>query len=479
MLLLYQRLFQELNQEIPYAAWKGCHELYIALEGKANVDILIDPDYQDRFQRLMCEYGFVHAEYKQLSFPLVEHYYCYDKMLDQIGHLHVYYGLVTGESHTKSYHIPLEKEFLSRRFMNDYGIYELSYCDQAVVHAIRHYMKISSLLGYLFWARERPDYVQEYDYISNGLISQAGGATSRVASIDLLTFNFGQLPMTVSISAYLDARRRISQLAHYRRLGTFEALFQSLYNFAVRVLIKIFRVGKRLDKGIVFAISGVDGSGKSSLVKDLSKWLQDDFDVVTVHLGRPTPTMLTLLLYPFLFFYHLIQDRKAASLAIPTERTRINRVPRHTIMFATRQLALAYERYQLARHARQRADSGWIVISDRYPSNSDGKMDSPKLKVGTFKPLNQFAKAERALYGYMPNADVVIWLDVTPETAIERNQQRVKRGKETDAEIFYRHKNNQQLDFRTKQTVIVDANHDYDTVLRNVKRILWELLNER
>jgi len=318
MLGLYTNLFKWLNQEIPYAVWKACHELRVALDGQGDIDLLVDLEHRKRFIELVRDHGFVRAEFNSLKFPFVEHYYGFDKEAGKICHLHVYFKMVTGESHLKSYSIPIEHEILSNKFLNSLDVYEASFGDQALIYSMRHYIKRASLAGFLFWAHEKKDYIDEYDYIRSGL-SSAGRDYSHPDNDNLhCVFNFQSINMATRLSGYRRAKDTISSISSFRRFKAIEAALKSLYNFGVRLFYRAFRVRKRLDNGFVLAISGVDGSGKSSMVKELHAWLSNYFDVDVLHLGKPTPRGVTLPLRPLIFLYRIFKGKHRDNYNDPT-----------------------------------------------------------------------------------------------------------------------------------------------------------------
>jgi thymidylate kinase len=476
MLRVYVNLFNRLNQEIPYAVWKACHELWMAVEGKGDIDLLVDLKYQERFQEIVRDHGFVHAQFNSLNFPFIEHYYGFDKESGKICHLHVYFKMVTGESHIKSYHIPIEHEILGNRFLNSLNLYEASYSDQALIYSMRHYMKRASLMGFLFWAYEKKDYLDEYDYIRCGLDSdqddsQSGDNGLRTA------FDFHRLDMGTGLSGYRSAKDKMLSISGYRRFNAMEAAWRSLHNFGVRLFYRIFRVRKRLDNGLVLAISGVDGSGKSSMVRELHGWFGKHFDVDVLHLGKPSPTGVTLILRPLLFMYRVFKGKNRDNLDDPTDYSSAGALKKKNgFVWGVRYLALAFERYKLAHKAHELAGKGAIVICDRYPTLSPGKMDSPRIGSGGSRLVKIMKHYELQLYERLPKANSLIFLDVSMEEAIKRNRARIKKDKETDDEIAFRHKENQGIDYSADQVFFVNANRDYKSVLKSLKSITWECL---
>lgn len=477
MLRVYSKLLKQLNEEIPYVVWKACHDLTSSLNGQGDIDLLVDLDYKELFQRLIRAHGFVYAEFNALKFPFVCHFYGYDEETGKICHLNVYYKLVTGETHLKSYHLPFEKDIIGNRFLNSKNVYESSYRDQAFIYSLRHFMKRASLISFLFWAYEKKDYQEEYAYISQGL-NQAIADNSWTDENNLYSvFDFHHLDMDMNFSEYFRARDKVSYIRPFRRFNAVEAAWRSIYNLGIRLFYKAFRVRKRFDKGLVLAISGVDGSGKSSMVAELHEWFGRDFNVRILHLGKPSAVPLTFLLRPFLFIYRALKGKNKDNYDDSTDYSSdTGQKKRNGLLWAARYVALAYERYSLACTARDLAGKGEIVICDRYPTNSPGKMDSPRIGPGGSALVKKMRTNELNLYAQVPKADGLMFLEVSREEAIKRNRARTKKDKETDGEIAFRHKENQGLNFCARKVFFVDANHDYNSVLKSLKAIAWSCL---
>jgi hypothetical protein len=76
-----------------------------------------------------------------------------------------------------------------------------------------------------------------------------------------------------------------------------------------------------------------------------------------------------------------------------------------------------------------------------------------------------------------PEADLLLFLDVSVEEAKKRNRLRKKANKETDEEIELRHKVNQNLSFKTLNYKNINANNNYETVLNGIKEEVWHELS--
>lgn len=477
MLGIYKSLFKQLNMEVPYVVWKACHALHAALNGHGDIDLLVDLQCRDQFQRHLRDHGFARAWYTSLNFPFVEHYYGYDEETGGMGHLHVYYKMVTGESHVKSYQLPLEKEVIANRFLNSEGVYEAAYSDQAFIYTIRHYMKRSSLFGFLLWAYEHRDYHEEYGYIKGGLES-LGESISIDEKISYeKEVDFDKIDLGTNVSGYWEARRKKPVFDRYRRFGRGKALLMNLYYFVLRLYFRAFRVKKKIETGRVIAVSGVDGSGKSSMVQELQSWFGKNFHIKVMHLGRPSPTIITFPLRPALFIYRLLRGGNENDKSVDNDTPRFSLTYNKGFVWAVRYLALAYERFALARRAEKLAGKGAIVVCDRYPTLSPGKMDSPRISSGGSKLVEWMRQGELYFYKHVPKADALIFLDVSEGVAITRNRGRIKEDKESDEGISRRHQENQGLDYCAKRMFVIDADCDYEIVLQSVKSMAWEFIS--
>jgi thymidylate kinase len=140
---------------------------------------------------------------------------------------------------------------------------------------------------------------------------------------------------------------------------------------------------------------------------------------------------------------------------------------------------LAWDRLVLAVRVRRHAVAGRIVVCDRYPSAMVGAMDSARLCApaqpdGRDRLLGLLAGLENRIYRRMPAPDLVIRLTVPVEVAIERNRERVKKGKESDAYVRHRHTAAIVPAFPAAKTIEVNSDQSQAQTIREVRRIVWE-----
>lgn len=199
------------------------------------------------------------------------------------------------------------------------------------------------------------------------------------------------------------------------------------------MLVKRFRRRRDLvlqTGGMIVALVGPKASGKSTIAHALETRLGSHLDVVRIHAGKPPATALTLL--PRLLI-------PAARLLFSKERTgeyekpERRREKRYSLLYVLRMAMLAYERRKLLSWALRTATAGSVVISDRYPSESTGAIDSCCFDDATLEqcgsPLRRWLmRQERALYKGLPRPDLLLCLEAPIETTIERDARRLKKG---------------------------------------------------
>ncbi|MGR2737573.1 hypothetical protein ACUY1T_03875 [Billgrantia sp. Q4P2] len=193
--------------------------------------------------------------------------------------------------------------------------------------------------------------------------------------------------------------------------------------------------------GRILVISGIDGAGKSTVVENLAARLGTTEQVARVSGGKPQAAWMEALRL------RLRRDKgnggRCGDRVQSRNKTRI-------VRDALPSLVLAVLRWRLSRHARRLACSGVTVVADRWPTLEHGKMDGPKIDrdLPGFKGdvLRLLAGWESAIYRHVEPADIAFYLVVDEQTAILRNAQRVKAGKESTQDIIRRYHDN--LDFQ-------------------------------
>jgi thymidylate kinase len=87
---------------------------------------------------------------------------------------------------------------------------------------------------------------------------------------------------------------------------------------------------------------------------------------------------------------------------------------------------------------------------------------------------NQLARLEARLYQQMPPPDIALRLTVALETAKQRNRDRIKPGKESDAYLESRHRQSREWQRAGTQTIYdVDTGKSLPETILEVKKRIW------
>jgi thymidylate kinase len=234
--------------------------------------------------------------------------------------------------------------------------------------------------------------------------------------------------------------------------------------------------------GAIIAFVGPEATGKSTLIKEMHKWLGEHFAVEQIHAGKPPSTLLSFLpnlVVPALrsLLPNYRSTRIEARYTYQEDEEKSDSV--YPLFFAIRSALLGYDRRTLLTRAYSRAANGNIILSDRYPSSSPGATDSPQLaRVSLPKdkyPIRQrLAKYENQMYKEIAPPDLVISLSVPLEIAIVRNK---NRGKEEPEELLrLRHAQASSLAFDKTTVLKVNTDQPLEETLLEVKKAIWNTL---
>jgi hypothetical protein len=142
---------------------------------------------------------------------------------------------------------------------------------------------------------------------------------------------------------------------------------------------------------------------------------------------------------------------------------------------------LAHERRKLLFRALRAATSGAIVISDRYPSDIIGAIDSSCFDREALENSNSrlkrwFMAKEHALYRALPEPWLVLRLVAPIETAIKRDAERMKRGGPNSDAVRRRWGLETCAEFTAASTVLIDTDRQLDETIRAAVRAVWDTL---
>ena len=475
MLELCDRFFTFLNrQDIRYCHWKSNEHLDAALSGKTDLDILIHTDDKEAFHAAIIAYDFkCILSQPNKQFPGLVDYLGFDATTGAFVHLHVHYRLLLGQRYIKNHHLPLESlifDNLDRKMGVNIPCTEI----ELILLVVRAHLKtdLISLAKHAIKGMMGKRYTAFPRDIENEL--RALYRKSDPEKFARLLHESG-LPLSEGwCSQFLDRLSHdklrfyhillghlviLNQLRPYKRssgIGIYFAFFR-LYISSLP-FVGYFRSPKRktlIGPSKVFAIVGADGSGKSTLIRDLVKWLSWKLTVNQYYYGIPKNwiTSLNSLLV------RLFKKLRMASIA--------------TFVVNVFWLYVAKYRKSVSDEILKDADIGKVVLTDRFPMldfrNMKEPMDNPRIDASRGSLAKTFRKLEESYYDGIELPDRIFVLQVDIEELRKRKTDITLEQHQLKAiavsSVSSRH-----------QVITINANKPYNDVLLEVKRHIWRAL---
>jgi thymidylate kinase len=469
-----------LQAGVGHVHWKSNSHLAQALAGETDMDLFVRPKDKAAFSRVMAELKALKIlSQPWASYPDVEDWLVFDAASGAFLHLHVHYKLLTGLKRVKHLQLPWEELLLANLRQDTASKWPIPTAE----------MELLTLLVRL-WAKMPPwrrvVKAKLPRHIQGELLSLVGETTpSRVMDLAPklgLTVNGEALQRlwvspTDSAVIFGLARQFYAQMRPHYRMSWTKALMRAaqLNGEAVvrRVWLKFghpIRYGKTLpDGGALIAVIGADGSGKSTLSRDLTRWLRFKLDAHLLYMGSGDGAGG--------WVHKLRRGAKAAVTSTkkksvsPTPVSKVRAPSMWEKLYRLLDLHLMRRKVRMLRLGRKLARDGSVIVLDRYPqSQVPGISDGPRQRNGS--GFVWAAAAEKTLYheaaGLGP--DMVIKLRVDAQTAQARKPDHGLEAIARKCRIV------DDLDFPQSEVVNVDANQPYAQVLMEAKRAVWRYL---
>jgi thymidylate kinase len=433
------------------------------------------------------------------AYPGVEDYLAMDWPTGRLAHLHLHYRLVLGEKNLKGYNLPWESLVLQTRQLDPgSGVFVCDPNLELILLTVRAALKLrhrdfltlpwhpttlpSGTLDEFLWLLPR---------IDRDRLRRLGEELVGKEATELLLQMTAALPSLTALRTFgnaadpvLRAHRTYPPLEATRRRWSREFLsrWAGLRNRVVEGSLPRKHI---LPKGgVVIAVLGSDGSGKSTVVREVSAWLSWKVDVRTIYLGSGDGPV-SLWRRPLRAIAALRARMRRVSTPRAQRETAPNATPQHgggrqLLRAAWRScsaVALAREKLDRLAEARRARNLGMVALCDRYPQcQFAGFNDGPQL--GSWRDhasrwLRRVSAWEHAAYQSAERSrpDLVLKLHVTPVVAAQRKDD---MGPE---EVARRVAATRSLRFPADVRVVeIDATQPLDSVLLQVKRTIWAVV---
>jgi len=389
-------LIRRLDAEaILYCHWKSNEHLKAAVCGDTDLDILFEEGRQARIVELLRQAGF--ARFRSVWFrryPAIEDFIGIDPEKGKVVHVHAHFQLVLGETLVKSYRLPWEDELLRTRVWDEeHGIYRSNAVWEMLLLVIREAIKLAGHNPSARWGANR----------------EMAWLKERVSLQDLCTLatthcGFHTRPAIdrlyregLSASALEELRRLILPgFQRYRRLSPREAagirlvreISEPLSRGLRKTILPTLPVQRTASgDGLIIAVLGADGSGKSTVATEVTRELSRKVAVMHLYMGSGKGSS-SVLRWPLDVVSGCLgrargnRIRRAGQKpGVPEERPAWT--PRQLlgrVFHLTWALVVAREKRTKLKHAWQARRKGILVVCDRFPqADIEGYNDGPLL----------------------------------------------------------------------------------------------------
>ena len=482
---------------VRYCHWKSSEHVLAGLAGETDLDILIDRAQAGLAQGILARTGFKRfAATVGMGYPAIEDYIALDRATGTLLHCHTHYRLVAGERHLKGLQLPWENQFLNTRVWDpDHQIFlvdpNLEFLTLLLRAAVK--LQVSDLASQLLGRR----------YVRGGLVAEYEWLSSRVERPRVLELGRELLGPDVEqpLAELIDLPLTTGGLLRFRRAARSELdrfrTFGPVTSFALQGLRglawtvagvnrKLLRSPRPLRRtipsgGLVVAFLGSDGSGKSTLVREIGRTYASKIDVYRVYFGSgdgPASLLRLPLRVARRLYVRVVRG--------PRQGPRIGTVPAsaRTAKRGAAGLGRLLWGLSLAREKGRRLQSAWrarslgmLVLADRFPQTQVlGFNDGPLLSDLQHSPgriARWFASREARAYEWANRypPDLVIRLNVSPPVAVGRKPEM------TLQEVTRRVQAVRSLTFGPGAKVVdLDADRPLEEVVREVKWTIWSAI---
>ncbi len=492
---------------IRHCHWKSNEHLQAALAGQTDLDLLVDRERADDVEVVLRGLGFKpFVSPSWARYPGIFDWLGFDSPTGTLLHVHLHHELSSGTQFVKEQVLPFAETMLDTAERDpETGVYIAAPAVELVILLLRSALKTQALTrlgsGHGLSASLSREFVYLFERVDPRRLRQAAVSLLPPDEVEaaLSLLSTGRPPDAQSLTLARGLAHRV--LDAHRRLSPTVALARSaqlgVARFTARLARKLDLPGQwkkaAIDHGLLVAIIGCDGAGKSTVTLALSRWLSWKADVRTVYLGVGDGEIGVGIRVLRGLAATLRGDRPRASgagrntataspsatpAATPSERVK-TRWPVPLVLRETGSgilnITMARERLRKLRRAQRAREAGSILLTDRFPQDQvAGIYDGPRgvlhkdgTAIGRF-----FFRTEREAYVEMKrlSPDVIIKLHVPVEVAVAR-----KAGHQYEA-MRRKVDLTSSLVFPELPVHDVDANRPLEDVVLDCKRIVWSYL---
>ncbi len=474
---LISKLCQELAAaKINYCHWKSTEAIDRSARGQNDLDLLVARSDAHKYAEVLARLGFREASLEEACrLPGVRDYYGYDELTDRFIHVHTHFQLVLGNDLSKNYRIPLETPYLaSAKQRSLFRIPAPEY--ELAIFIIRMVLKHCTWDAFVMrHSALSPSERREWAQLCTPLNQrEVEHVRPELPYIDPALFDAclrALRPDCPAITRIRTGERLQAALSACERQPHARDILVKLWRRALHPLrARLFhwRSSRRpTNGGLLIGIVGGDGSGKSTAIDGLSRWLSRLFDVRSAHLGKPAWSPTTVAVRALLKI-GIVGGLRSFPPATQDNTTKFPGYPS-----LIRSVCTARDRYLAYAKARRFSSNGGLAICDRYPLPGLLDMDAPQCtramrhveRPSAF--LKWLARLEDGYYRKIVMPDVLVVLRVDPEIAVQR------KSDENESSVRARSALVWKIDWSKTSAHVLDASLPKEEVLAQLKALVW------
>lgn len=460
------------TRNIRFAHWKSNSHLAEALAGETDLDLLIHRDDEAAFRNVMQSLRALPMTSPPWArYPAIEDWLILDAESGRFLHLHLHYDMLTGLKRVKHLRLPWTDDLLASVRPDPASGWPISSAEMELLNLVVRIWAKMPLTRRCF-DQKIPRHVQNELHWLQG---QTDAAKLAALGNHLGLAGDFHDAFASDAAAIALGRRLNTELVRHFRMSRPEALMRAALLNTRLALARLWlkTVGpiqyrKTLPMGgAVVALVGSDGSGKSTLTRDLEKWLRYKLDAHLLYMGSGDGDS----------GWVNTGKRRLSARWKRRKRTTVRTVksiqPASAIekLYRLFDLLLLRRKLRLLRLGRKLARRGSVILTDRYPQMQVNAIsDGPRQQEG--RGFAWAARAELKLHraAEMLGPGLVIKLRIDPATAHLR-----KPDHDIDT-IARKCAIVDTLTFGQSEIVTIDATRPYDEVLFAAKSAVWNHL---
>ena len=476
-------LANSLNERgVNYCHWKSNHSLDRALAGHGDLDLLVSRGDQAKFHEALAQLRFARVEApSRLTVPGTEHFYGYDREADDFVHIHAHFQMILGHDRTKNYRLPVEDAYLSSSELRGLlRVPDLNF--EYIVFVIRMTLKYS-VWDEIAWnairgqtTKPKPSERVEFDHfvaqVDPSEVSKLLARHFPYLDDKLFDACVGGLQGKASVRRRIVSGRLLQHAlrAHNRYLPLLDVGLRAWRRVTVTARRRLGGSPRRrlASGGALIAVIGGDGSGKSTALDEVYRWLRTEFDVRRIHLGKPPRSITTVIVRGLLAgLSRVMKGRRHGENP--------NAIDRYRPVFWM--VCKARDRFHSYRKVRRFTVNGGLVVSDRYPHPSLRLMDAPQIEqmidssIEDSPFVRRMMRVEKRYHEAIGLPELIVALKVDPEIAVARKtSESAESVRRRGAEIW-------NMTWADDSVQVIDASQSKEQVAKELKSLIWARLS--